>query len=324
MSKKFTQLPPDSAPTITDILASVDLDSGFSKKVTLQDLITLFFANIPAGNGSPTTRFDEAFYDFVASGLVWSADSVGVNRNASMTAGVVYINGRRFTISAVTSRTFTASKDTYIDILDNLDGTSTLVYTEVSNGAASPSLASNSIRIGIIQTGATTIVSTGAINQGQTNKLIPNNGTVSYSVTDSLGNMICNRSPLPNVIGYREATTTQSIATGTATDLVSLQVTVNILIARRYKIKLYLPVGTSSTANNNAVLVRLLEGATQLSTSRTNIDGNKSEGPLIVEFIADLTAGAHTYKGNIDQDTADNINYTMSSTSIGFISVEEA
>lgn len=114
---------------------------------------------------------DEYLTDAVISGGVWSADSVGVNRNASMTAMVAQVNGRRISITAVTARTFTASKDTYVDLLDNADGTGTLVYTEVSNGAAAPALASNSIRIAKIVTGATTIAATSSILQAYMDSL---------------------------------------------------------------------------------------------------------------------------------------------------------
>lgn len=104
----------------------------------------------------------EVFYDFVLNGCLWSGDSYGSTRVASMTAGVVYINGLRVVVSAVASRTFTASKDTYIYV----DQDGTLTYSEVSNNAASPSLPANSLLLCIIITGASTIANVGSINQG--------------------------------------------------------------------------------------------------------------------------------------------------------------
>jgi len=101
-----------------------------------------------------THRPSEYIFDHVASGGVWTADSVGVNLNASMTAIVCYINGQRGTISAVTARAFTLNVDTYIDVL-NSSGVFTLVYTTAVTNAASPTLVANSIRIGIIQAAAT-------------------------------------------------------------------------------------------------------------------------------------------------------------------------
>jgi len=117
-----------------------------------------------ADSVSPVKRWDEGMYDFVASGLIWTGDSYGSTRVASMTAGVVYINGERVTVSAVTARTFTASKDTYVDV----SSTGALSYTEVANNAASPSLAANSIRIAIIVTGASSIADANSINFGRT------------------------------------------------------------------------------------------------------------------------------------------------------------
>src|SRR5687767_12731493 len=43
---------------------------------------------------------DETMWDHVASGLVIAADAAGTTLLYSMTAGVVYINGRRLTIAA--------------------------------------------------------------------------------------------------------------------------------------------------------------------------------------------------------------------------------
>lgn len=190
-----------------------------TKRTLLSTLAAFFFnqVNIPDGSGSPRTRMTEFANDFVASGCVWSGDAYGSTRLASMTSGIVYINGRRLIISAVVSRTFTASKDTYVDILDNGDGTATIVYTEVANNAASPALASNSLRIGIIVTGASNIANAGSVNQGQEDKVLPIVSSVPYAVVDSLGNMICSRDPNRKIIGFRQILTSFSSTTTGAT-----------------------------------------------------------------------------------------------------------
>lgn len=138
-------------------------------------------------------------FDFVQSGCVWSGDSYASTRAASMTAGVVYLSGRRVPVALVTARLFTASKDTYIDV----DNTGTITYTEVTNNAASPALTAGSIRIGIIVTGASNIAAAGSVNQGEIDKILPIASSVAYSVTDSLGNLICPRDPNRKVLGYR-------------------------------------------------------------------------------------------------------------------------
>lgn len=158
---------------------------------------------------SPVTRADDTGIDWVASGCVWSGDSYGSTRVASMTAGVVYVDGIRATVSAVTSRTFTASKDTYVDI----DSTGTITYTEVSNNAASPALTSGNIRVAIIVTGASSIASALSINQGKlsstsADQYLPNTGATWQSpggstINDGEGYLICNRNPNPGLVsGY--------------------------------------------------------------------------------------------------------------------------
>ena len=160
-----------------------------------------------ADSVSPVKRWDEGLADFVASGCVWSGDAYGSTRVASMTSGVVYINGKRISVSAVTSRTFTASKDTYVDIDEN----GTISYSEITNNAASPSLAANSIRIAIIVTGASNIANQYSINQGQIAKTTTDirlprstshSGTDGSVITDTDGNRICNRDPQGKLVAH--------------------------------------------------------------------------------------------------------------------------
>lgn len=127
---------------------------------------------------------DELYDDFVNTGLIWTGDNYGVNLNGSMSTGIIYINGRRLSIGAVTAHGFTASKDTYVDILDNADGTGTVVYTEVANGAASPALAANSVRIAKVVTNGTSIAAATSIVQwgsdSLTNTIYPDNPLASW------------------------------------------------------------------------------------------------------------------------------------------------
>jgi hypothetical protein len=180
---------------------------------------------------------DEAFFDFVQTGCVWTGDSLGSNRNASMTAGVVFINGRRIVISSVTARTFTASRDTYVDILDNLDGTGTLVYTEVTNNNASiPALAANSMRIAIIVTAAGSIAAAGSINQGQEDRVVPIVSSVPFTTTDSSGNLICPRDPNSKQVGYRQRTSDVSSSSGTPAQVTELSCPVKVIVGKKLKI----------------------------------------------------------------------------------------
>lgn len=198
-----------------------------------------WFTALASGELSTDPLRTELFSDYVASGMVWTGDSYGSTRNASMTAGVVYINGRRLIADAVTSRSFTASKDTYIDASDNGDGTALLTYTEVTNNAASPALAANNTRIAIIVTGASSIAAVGSINQGQVNKVLPIASSVPYSVTDSLGNLIYNRNPNPSLIGYRQIITPQSSTSNTATLVAPLVMPVIIPAGKKVEVEMF-------------------------------------------------------------------------------------
>lgn len=95
--------------------------------------------------------------DHIQSGGIWSLVS---GLNGTMTALVGFQSTTRGTIAAVASRTFTPSKDTYVDVLRNTTTQAfSLVYTEVNNGAAAPALAANSIRLARVITDASTITS---------------------------------------------------------------------------------------------------------------------------------------------------------------------
>lgn len=188
----------------------------------------------------------EYAFDFIVSGMVWSGDSYGSTRAASMTAGYAYISGVRVTVAAVTARSFTASKDTYIDL--GSDGV--LDYTEVANNAASPALAANHIRVGIIVTGASSIANAGSVNQGQMDKVLPIASSIPYSVTDSLGNLICPRDPNRKVLGYRQRITSQSATT--EVQITELSVPVLVPANRLVKVTIWTSRLSNDTAGNGA------------------------------------------------------------------------
>jgi hypothetical protein len=118
-------------------------------------------ANSLQDNGALKTSALDAFYkpvevtptNFISSGGIWSLVS---GLNGTMTLSNFYVAGLRYNLTAIASRTYTASKDTYVDFL--ITGTTpSVVYTEVANGAANPVLAANSIRVAKIVTSASTI-----------------------------------------------------------------------------------------------------------------------------------------------------------------------
>lgn len=290
---------------------------------TVQGATVISTGDIQHRSTSIETIRNETQFDYVASGGVWSGDSYGSTRNASMTALTCYINGRRGTISAVTARTFTASKDTYVDVL-NSSGTFSLVYTEVANNTASPSLAANSIRLGIIVTGVSNIANAGSVNQGQETKVLPIASSVPYAVTDSLGNLICPRDPQRTLLGYRQITS--NFATTTLAAITGLSLKCIVPSGRKVKVTGYVGQATTSVANNGVVmnLVDVTNGVNIVSAGdATNASGdNMSLNPEIIhtpsttnmEYKAEFNRGANAATANTNS----------SSTIPSFIKVELA
>lgn len=110
---------------------------------------------------NPVKRWDELMPDYVYSGGICPTSA---SLKSTITACVAYVEGHRVSVSA-TAKTFTASKDTYVD----LDKDGAYQYSEVANNAAEPSIASDAIRMfkAITNgTGVTTVVDFRAINAG--------------------------------------------------------------------------------------------------------------------------------------------------------------
>lgn len=248
---------------------------------------------------------------FTASGGVWTGDAYASTKNASMTAWTGYINGQRGTIGAVTARLFTASKDTYVDVL-NTAGVFTLVYTEVTNNAASPALAANSIRLAIVVTGATNIAAAGSINQGQQDRVLPIASSIAYSVTDSLGNLIYNTSPNPTLLGFRQIYSNVSTTTTPGFfDVTGLSVPVIVPAGR--KVKISARASRFGSTGNVALAFAIREGSTvidQLISSQNN-----TNIPTFVDAVTTPTAGLHTYLLSVAQNGAGTMLVSASNSS---------
>uniref|UniRef100_A0A6H1ZN01 C1q domain-containing protein n=1 Tax=viral metagenome TaxID=1070528 RepID=A0A6H1ZN01_9ZZZZ len=100
-------------------------------------------------NKSKLLQTEDIFSDFVVTGLL---PATSVNLISNISAGHAYVTGTRVN-KAATSKTYTASKDTYVDV--NSAGTYTLV--EVALGAAAPAVTADSIRLAKVVTDADNI-----------------------------------------------------------------------------------------------------------------------------------------------------------------------
>lgn len=240
-------------------------------------------------NNLPYWR-NKDFYDHVIEGCIWTGDSYGSTLLASMSAGLVMINGKVVSVDAIANRAFTASKDTYHYIDEN--GAST--FTEVSNNAASPTAPANAILCGIIVTGATNIAAAGSINQGSLQTVLPvvssqylrgcdTNGVPIYNTNpvELTFQRVCTSSPVPNV----EA----DVAGGT--------VTFTLAKPAKIFIDLYAHVQLNSGATRNIFWKLNIDGTsvTQLynqdnpGAAETHLDSQQPYDTV-------LAAGTHTIK----------------------------
>lgn len=271
----------------------------------------------------PVTRTSEGSHDFVASGCVWTGDAYASTLLASMTAGVVYISGVRIAVSAVSARAFTASKDTYIDL--GSDGT--LDYTEVANNAASPALAADHIRVGIIVSGGSSIANAGSVNQGQETKVLPIASSIPYQVTDSLGNLICPRDPNRKVLGYRAILTSFSTASVTAVQVTGLTCPVIVPTGRKIKISVFAESVNNGTATNFSV-VSVWDGTvasgTQIQIGNWQSSANSQRFGCSMEAITTPATASKTYNVGFATGSAGTAVFGLSSaaTSPAFIKVE--
>ncbi len=117
---------------LANTIGELDLGDDANPRIYVNEILDIGIDTITSSNS------------VVTSGLEPATDA-GLTSNIS--AGVAYVNGFRCSKSA-TANTYTASRDTYVD----LDQTCTFQFTEVSNGAAEPIVAANSARLSLVVT----------------------------------------------------------------------------------------------------------------------------------------------------------------------------
>lgn len=253
------------------------------------------------GTGSVQINGQElyaSFFDHVISGCVITADSAGVNKNYSISSGVVNIGGNPLTVAAVSAQTVGASKDRYVDLTDNGDGTAVYVTNEVANNAASQALTAGNMRLGIVVAGATTIANAASINQGQETSLLPIISSRPLAVTDSIGNLICPRDPNRKILG--NAQTTSSLSTASTSVQVSAILICPVIIptGRKIKISFSADNGFSSSATGY-VEVTVWDGVagsgTQLKAFVTGSTAINGQAPMSGFIVLTPSATTKTY-----------------------------
>jgi hypothetical protein len=268
-------------------------------------------------NGSALVDFRSSFANFIQSGGVWSQIS---GLAGGMTAARIWINGVEYSVSAVSTHTFGASVDTYIDYTV---GTG-LVYTAVSNNAASPALAANSVRLAIVVSGSSSISS---INQGSPAVTAPVASSVVYTVCDSLGNLIYPTAPSPIQIGYRYITTAFTAVTSTTgSQVTGLSLTILAPGNRRIKLEAWCRglYSTTGTAQNQLQIWSGVVGSGTLLAAAYSTPPaiNEPENAKTTAY-AMPAAGSATYNvGIATSNASDAVNLDAATIAPAFISAE--
>lgn len=255
--------------SVGDDLTVTD-DATFGGDVAHNGLVT-------EGGVASTSFRDEMLSqrDFCVSGGIFPTSA---NLTSIMTALVCYVDGKRISISA-TSKSFTASKDTYVDV--NPSGSGALVYTEVANGAAAPALLAGYYRLNKVVTSGTAVTS------------------VVSTGWDSLGNPIRRISPFEQVLGFYQATNNINIASAAVTQMsdggTNVQVTVVIPAGVRYIEASFVASGNINNSNPTQLtgIYDTTVGGTNLgAVQHYMITGSANVNPAFTSVPYAVTPGA--------------------------------
>jgi hypothetical protein len=287
--------------TPNTVLKSADMNSNFTG-------IT---------NWSLMSGASSVIQNFVASGgaLAISSGLIGTFSNITY-----FIAGQYYSATSIANKTYTVSKDTYVDI--NTSGTVT--YTEVANNAASPALSGSNIRIGI---GVTSGAALTSFNQGSNSSTAP---TVSSSIlmrTDSLGNLIYPNNPNGGLLGYRQITSAVTGITSTSgAQVTGLSAAVVIPAGGRpvriiASANLYMTTGVTQGALS--IWDGTVGSGTALDLAETNPVAVSQPNKEIAMAIVTPAAGTKTYNVGLKTGNgADPANIDAAATYPAFISVE--
>lgn len=282
----------NAPPTYGILLAIITVANGASSITNGNIADGRTQSALASPTGIVTSRAETTF-DFVASGCVWTGDSLGATLNGSMTAGVAYIGGVRVSVPVQTANAFAASKDTYVYV----SNAGTVSYSAQTNNAASPALPSNSILLGIIVTGSSNIADAAHINQGQENKIVPIASSIPYTVTDSNGNLICPRDANRKLLGYRQVVSSKTATT--IAQVTGLSVPVIVPTGRKAKITFFARdmFCGSLTTFTVSIWDGVVSSGTQLSAATVNSTGTSTSLsiPAMAEAIQTPSSSSKTY-----------------------------
>lgn len=207
-----------------------------------------------------TFRSESFDHYFVSGGCVWTLTS---GLTGAMSSGVLYYAGVRIAISAVGSKLFTASQDTYVDI----SNANVVYYTAVANGASAPAVAANRTRNAVIVTDGTTIT------------------TIIQYDRDQGGNLVYNTKPVAKTSNTPRIKIVTTVTTLTP-DVTSTDICAVTALASGLTIAL--PVG--SPANGQGLMLRFKDNGTGRA-----LTWNGTYRPIGVTIPAATVASKTTY-----------------------------
>jgi hypothetical protein len=179
---------------------------------------------------------------------------------SDISIGEAYVRGRYIRKDRTRSKTYTASKDTYVDI----DNTGAFQFSEVANGAGEPAVASNSIRLAKAVT----------------------NGTAVTTVTD-LRNLYASKRAIAT--GNVNLTTTYQALTGTSLTFSLSQASI---IEGSFGVSVDDTVAWNVSDIPQAALI--IDAASQLAAARARVAATDMHTTMTMAFRFTLASGAHT------------------------------
>lgn len=293
------------------IVADVRVDTGVTTLAASK--ITPRSSRVATTNGLALGRAS-----YVDTGCIWTVSSGLVG---TMTSGLLYVNIAGVMVpvplTAIASRTFTASKDTYVSV--NVAGT--ITYNEVSNNAVSPTLPANSVWLAIVITNGSAITH---VNTGQIGAIGPVLSGRILMVSDSNGELIY---PTANqrLIGYAQISGGFAVTATSSALVTGLTVTLNQVAGKKLKITAWAP--TQSAAGTNIYMDwEIWDGAVGTGTKIVDVSRYYTGGNITTDIQAiqheTSSSATKTYNVAARVQSGQNVAILGASNGDAFLSVE--
>lgn len=284
--------------------------------------VAAWFNYLQNGQASTDPIRTQTLVDFIFSGgiVAQSAGLVGTFSNI-----IYWQRGVQYSGNSIANKTYTASKDTYVDILGNSDGTTTVAYTEVANNAASPALTTNYTRVAIVVTSGAAITFS---NQGQVDGSIanftPSVSSIQLTVTDSLGNLIYPTDPQGRMLSQKRNIVGMSGVGTSVTQITGLLAVVNIPGTTPRKIKLHVSGSNVYPNSTGALFLTIWKGLPGVGTQIGQSSPNLASGTAVPATCdaVDFASGNQTYSVGLARNATGTVSMDGSASAPIIFTVE--